>query len=75
MNQYQSSQTPQKKGGGIIKTWSFRSWESEEIEAATDALAERTPEETVLMQEEMNLKEFRVNPFALLLPFVCCCFI
>lgn len=42
------------------------SLESEEMEAATEALADRTPEETVLIQDEINLKELRLNPFVLL---------
>lgn len=37
------------------------------MEAATEALADRTPEEAVLMQEEMNFKEFGIKPLVLLL--------
>lgn len=34
------------------------------MEAATEALADRTPEEAVLMQEEMNLRELGRKPLA-----------
>ena len=37
------------------------------MEAATEALADLTPEDAVLMQEEMNLKELGMNPLLLLL--------
>lgn len=37
------------------------------MEATTEALAERTPEEAVLMQDDMNLKEEGINPLLLLL--------
>jgi hypothetical protein len=45
----------------------LRSWWSPAIEAATEALADRTPEEAVLMQEEMNFKELGINRLFLLL--------
>ena len=45
------------------KTWSLWWWLlSPEIEAATDALAERTPVEAVLIQEEINFKELGIKP-------------
>ena len=37
------------------------------MEAATEALADRTPEEAVLIQEEINLREFGINRLFLLL--------
>lgn len=35
------------------------------MEAATEALADRTPEEAVLMQEEMNFRELGRKPLVL----------
>ena len=46
-------------------TWSLRSSGSPEIEAATEAPAERTPVEAVFMQEEMNRRELGMKPLFL----------
>lgn len=43
------------------------SWLSPEIEAATEALADRTPDEAVLMQEEINFRELGIKPLPLAL--------
>jgi hypothetical protein len=44
------------------ETWSLWALGSPDIEAATEALAERTPEDAVLIQEEMNFKELGRKP-------------